>query len=678
MIKKFFLFISKKLNTILKFINIRILKRKTGMTVIEFMFLVLSWFQKTIFYKVLTIVYKITVIILAFISFGVFYSENFRVTDINQLLYRLKIVLITIYNIVLNTILAIYNLIFNRRDSVEEPTPEPHDFYLSDSSMDYWFKEESNPWYHDGYIIGFILILLICLGLVSYKNWDSDQTIKENMCDTFLDIYNFIKNIKDSIINSMKKKPKTSEDLNLDIDPLDVDPRILCDPYYYTFFKKLNKLKHWPKFDSPEHDDLVAESVTGETKFYVFTYDHYEKIVLSGVDFIKKAKDDVGSVINKDPNSKLNHLRKVFQETGEEYYRVKEKYPEIWGENLAETSNKGSTLDTNYQSDKDFFKTSSYDLAFKNSESENSKDVQFIDSNSSFGRRLKGSLKSDKKDETIMQKSVHFIDDLLTVASGGNEFENSVDNQSTTDLNVGQMSQPQAPPAPPAPPTTVAAQDSKTRKPTSLFDALSNIKNIQLKSVDEARTIPELSNEEILKRNAGKVVTSSAIRNEIFDKTLKNFDQKETPYVSKYSVEPKDVDYTLKPQTTDKPKSLLDELSQFDANSLKAQELNDQNKKILIEMRGLDPDKFDIDQSEIDRANELIRQGIPFRWVDANGLTYENDNPRSMFSANVLNKTDQIDKAKSVETTKPQNQEVKLDKVVSGKKNWAGILSKWP
>jgi hypothetical protein len=111
-------------------------------------------------------------------------------------------------------------------------------------------------------------------------------------------------------------------------------------------------------------------------------------------------------------------------------------------------------------------------------------------------------------------------------------------------------------------------------------------------------------------------------------------------------------------------------------------------KKILIEMRGLDPDKFDIDQSEIDRANELIRKGIPFRRVDANGLTYENDNPRSMFSSNILNQIDQ--NGKSVETTKPQNQEVKLDneaskpqnqevkldKVVSGKQNWSGSVGR--
>jgi hypothetical protein len=201
MIRKIFLAISKRLNTILKFINIRILKRKTGMTVIEFIFLILSWIQKTLFYKVIMIVYKIVVVVLAFISFGVFYSENYRITDFNRLLYNLKTVLISIYEILYKTITSIFNLIFNRRgnnsDDSTESTPEPYDFYVDNDSKYYLFQDESTAWYQDGYVIGFILILLLCLGLVSYKNWGSDKTIKENMTDTFLDIYNFIKNIKD-------------------------------------------------------------------------------------------------------------------------------------------------------------------------------------------------------------------------------------------------------------------------------------------------------------------------------------------------------------------------------------------------------------------------------------------------------------------------------------------------
>jgi hypothetical protein len=407
----------------------------------------------------------------------------------------------------------------------------------------------------------------------------------------------------------LKRKPRINEN-KFDICPDEVDPRILTDPYYYTFFRKLNNLRSWPKFGSLEHESLVANSITTENKFYTFNFEHYEKIATSTIDFMRSSLNDQDSVSNTDPNSKLNHLRVVVHETGEEYKEIKEKYPEYWNDSQNQASTSQNQEIKNFEDDREFLKIPSYDLSFKTDQSvqtiesiekidyyktynkgvvdgiqtavgeklyNTNPDIKLLDSGSTFSRRIRGVFNTNKKDETITQKSVHFIDDLLTVASGGNEFENSVDNQSTTDLNTGQMSQP---PAPPASPTTVAAQDSKTRKPTSLFDALSNIKNIQLKSVDEPRIIPELSSEEILKRNAGKVVTSSVIKNELIDKALEKHSLKDTPFVSKYSVTPDDCNYTVKPiSTTEKPKGLLDELSQFDANSLKAQEIDDKNKK---------------------------------------------------------------------------------------------------
>jgi hypothetical protein len=752
MIRKIFLFISKKLNTILKFINVRILKRKTGMTVIEFIYLVLSWFQKTVIYKVLIIIYKIVLIVLTFISFGVFYSEKFIVTDINKLLYKLKTVLISIYNVIYNTISTIFNLIFNKGKPDEDPTPEPYDYpnyynnYEIPESLENFFKEESSHWYHDGYIIGAILILLLCLGLISYKNWDSDQTIRENMNDTFFDIYNFIKNIKDTIINLIKKrKPDSStDDLDLNIQISEVDPKLLTDPYYYTFFKKLNNLKHWPSFGSQEHDKIVTESFNSETHKYVFTHDYYKNLVESTIDFVKIRGDQI------QVNTKLDHIRLVMDQTGEEYYRIKEKYPEYWGnsENQASTSqnqtstsqNQNSTSQNqetgNFEDDNEFLNTRSYDLSFKKESSAQTignvemldyykaynqgvvdamknvegksndnthPDIKIFDSESTFARKLRGALKNDKpKSESLTEKAVRWVDEFTTIASGGNEFENTVSTiddskslindsrSSSPDLNIDKNN-PSAPPAPPAPPAPSApaapalpssAVPKTQSKPTSLFESLSNIANVQLKPTSEPRTVPELSAEQIMARNKGIVATSSAIKNEMIDKTMTNFDKKESPFVSKYSVTPADCDYTEKPIIkTDKPKSMLEELKQFDSNSLQMRELNDKNKNILIEMRGLDPNKYDIDQSEIDRANELIRQGVKFRWVDSSGLSYEpkTENPSLMFSSEVLNRTDEINTQKSVEASKPLNPENDSEVSINSdnkKTNWAGAGSR--
>jgi|SRR5882762_3980330 len=160
MIKRIFTIISKKLNTIIKFINIRILKRKKAITVIDFLYLVLSKFQETKLFKVLIIFYRTMGILLALISAGVFYKENFNLNDLNGLLGQIKN---TIYTIIYNTIILIYKIIFQKDESKnnsDESTPEPVENHYIKEIKDYFFKEET-AWYQEWYTITGGIILLL-------------------------------------------------------------------------------------------------------------------------------------------------------------------------------------------------------------------------------------------------------------------------------------------------------------------------------------------------------------------------------------------------------------------------------------------------------------------------------------------------------------------------------------
>ncbi|SRR6266478_3610539 len=163
MIKRIFTIISKKLNTIIKFINIRILKRKKAITVIDFLYLVLSKFQETKLFKVLIIFYRTMGILLALISAGVFYKENFNLNDLNGLLGQIKNTIITIYTIIYNTIILIYKIIFQKDESKnnsDESTPEPVENHYIKEIKDYFFKEET-AWYQEWYTITGGIILLL-------------------------------------------------------------------------------------------------------------------------------------------------------------------------------------------------------------------------------------------------------------------------------------------------------------------------------------------------------------------------------------------------------------------------------------------------------------------------------------------------------------------------------------
>jgi len=129
MIKRIFIFISKRLNSVIKFINIRILKRKKGMTFIEFIYLILSEFQKTIFYRVIIVVYKIMAVFLAFISIGIFYDNNYNFVNITDFLGKIKIIIIGIYKILYETIITLYKLVFKNKTTEEENIPEPYELF---------------------------------------------------------------------------------------------------------------------------------------------------------------------------------------------------------------------------------------------------------------------------------------------------------------------------------------------------------------------------------------------------------------------------------------------------------------------------------------------------------------------------------------------------------------------
>jgi len=103
MIKRIFIYISKRLNTVIRFINLKILKRKKAITVIDFLYLVFSKFQETKLFKLLVFLYKIFGIFLALVSFGTFYKENYNLNDVNYILSQIRDTIISIYNILYNS-----------------------------------------------------------------------------------------------------------------------------------------------------------------------------------------------------------------------------------------------------------------------------------------------------------------------------------------------------------------------------------------------------------------------------------------------------------------------------------------------------------------------------------------------------------------------------------------------
>ncbi len=246
-------------------------------------------FQKTIFYKAITVIYRITVIVLAIVSAGVFYSDNYNLNDVTGTIGRIKDVIINIYKIVYDTLRTIFNLIFRNgryNEKSDDSTPEPMgDYYISDIK-EYFFKEET-PWYQDGYLIGALINFIICIGGLLYVNWDSDSSIKDNVRDISSDCFDTLKSFKDLIINYFKRSNKkdrkkdeskesfdsnSNDSIKFDeIDISTVDTKILTDPYYYHFFKNSHDITNLPEFGSDEYDKMITKVFNSENKIIKYT-----------------------------------------------------------------------------------------------------------------------------------------------------------------------------------------------------------------------------------------------------------------------------------------------------------------------------------------------------------------------------------------------------------------------
>jgi hypothetical protein len=463
MIKRIFIFISRKLNTIIKFINLRILKRKKAITVIEFLYLAFSKFQQTKLFKLLVFKYKIVGIFITLVTFGTLYKENYNLNDLNGLLGKIKVTLITIYNILYNTIYSIYILIFKRNNNTcddEDITPEPmEDYYVSDIKI-YLFKEET-PWYQDWYIIAGLLIMILCIGSLTYSNWDSDSNIKDNIYNMGSDIFNIMKEIKNKIINFFNIRRNqggndnssddtTSETNSYFRDELDlsrVDSRILSDPYLYPFFKHLHNKEDWPMYGSSEHATILTKTFNSSDKNLIHTYEHISNLYDS---IVKMADNNV-----KLPSHMVDKFQNIMDKASEEYYTWK-SFNDV---NITPTETTPKASTSNLVVDTPKASTSTLPDVKSNLET-------------SFESNLRGQLKNksvfDFKNESVdllpknkndssslLTKTVDFIKSTNEIVTDST-LDEPLFNERAFDLHIDNNQSNQLPPAPPAPPAPSA------------------------------------------------------------------------------------------------------------------------------------------------------------------------------------------------------------------------------
>jgi hypothetical protein len=373
MIKKIFILISRRLNTKIKFINIRNLKRKKSITVIDLLYLVFSKFQ------------------------------------INSLLSNIIDTIKTIYNILYNTILSIYNLFFGKLNKEEQNIPEPYDYYV-DKKYNIG-QEESYSWYQDYYLIGGTTILLFLL-IYGYKKWDSDSTIKDNILEMGSSLILIMKSIKDALTNNSNNRQEEEENgseessersINMGINPENVDVRIICDTYKYRLFKNYHDLNNWPEFNSDEHNSMITKLNNTESRKIYHTYETMENLIekyLFTKEIIKSATPEELNVLEK--KSDIIRLHKCFTKTNEETKNILNK----------------SELEKDFtRENDDWIRNRSYDLSnINNSPQSTTSSLEYetpkastsqlppagsifpewnLAKDSSFNKNLKGKFKSD-------------------------------------------------------------------------------------------------------------------------------------------------------------------------------------------------------------------------------------------------------------------------------------------
>lgn len=255
----------------------------------------------TIFYKALTIIYKIVAVFLAFLSLGIFYDNNYNFVSLIDFLNTIFNIIIGIYIILIKTLKSIFKLIFkNIYENTEENEieHEPYEYYTNKNNYNYNLGQESEySWYQDFYVQGGCILLLLLLLGYGYKKWDSDSDIKENIVEIGSSLILLISSIKELLLNKIRNPRNNNEtsdtntenetsdsdnsieSIKLDILPENVDVRIISEPYKYLLFKNIHDLSSWPELYSSEYNSMITRLNNSKPRKLIHTYETMENLI---------------------------------------------------------------------------------------------------------------------------------------------------------------------------------------------------------------------------------------------------------------------------------------------------------------------------------------------------------------------------------------------------------------
>jgi len=424
MIKLIFKNLTKNLNSILRFIKIKILNRKKGFTIVDFIYLILNEFSKTIFYKALLIIYKIVGFIIALLSLGILYNDNFKYIGISDILGKLKNVIIGIYDILYNSIKLIYKLIFKSKN--EDSIPEPYDFYTEPKNYIY---NEANSWYHDYYLVGGCLILLLSLLGYSYLKWDNDSTIKDNFIEILSSLILTTKAIKDNLLNKInnQRRDNSSENNLTDIDnesnlsyvneniyPENVDLQILNNKYKYQLFKNLHEKEtmYWPEYESNDYDKMIRVIMENESNKIKYTNENIENLIERYL--------ETEVIIKNSTNEELINMHQIFQKTNKEIKEFNNTSNEAWVKKFSDDQsypNDNSTPKASTSNINNDVLTEIQQAKLLAKSKGNIPEKDFVHENNSFLENFKGKLK------TGFESTKNITSEILEVSDDNNSNE---------------------------------------------------------------------------------------------------------------------------------------------------------------------------------------------------------------------------------------------------------------
>jgi len=357
-------------------------------------------------------------------------------------------------------------------------------YYVSDIK-DYLFKEET-PWYQDWYILCGILIFLICIGGLTYSNWDSDSNIKENIQSMGSNIFNIIKEIKNKIINFFNIRRNQGRDDNSDdstsetesyfkdeMDLSRVDSRILSDPYLYPFFKHLHKKEDWPMYGSSEHATMVTETFNPSSKKLIHTYEHISNLY----DSIVKMADNNTML----PGSMVDKFQGIMDKASEEYYTWKnfndanlppvDTTPKASTSLLPDTTPKASTSTLPENN-----KLEEFSSNLKGKFKENKSIFE------SLRNRDQNLSETNKESNSLLDKTVEIIKSADEFVND-NALDQTLFKDTAYDLEIGNENNVSTPPAPPAPPipSTSTLENNNQTSSNSLLASINSFSKNKLK-----------------------------------------------------------------------------------------------------------------------------------------------------------------------------------------------------